>query len=187
MLQEQPDVNNNTAAKREPTAAEIREQLERILGSQCFEQAGRSSKFLRFTVEQTLAGVGERLKGYTIAVEVFGRPADFDAQNDPLVRVEGGRLRRRLAEYYAGEGKRDQLRVDLPRGGYAVVWSYLPAAEPPARLERATDAASPTVAPSSVRAQRRRRRVRFCSVIRGHPGRADPRARHPDRSHRCTR
>jgi len=160
MLQEQPDVNNNTAAKREPTAAEIREQLERILGSQCFEQAGRSSKFLRFTVEQTLAGVGERLKGYTIAVEVFGRPADFDAQNDPLVRVEGGRLRRRLAEYYAGEGKRDQLRVDLPRGGYAVVWSYLPAAEPPARLERATDAASPTVAPSSVRAQRRRRRVR---------------------------
>ena len=130
MLQE-PDVNNNTATKRVPTAAEIREQLERILGSQCFEQAGRSSKFLRFSAEQALAGVGERLKGYTIAVEVFGRPADFDAQNDPLVRVEAGRLRRRLAEYYAGEGKRDELRVDLPRGGYAVVWSYLSAAEPP--------------------------------------------------------
>src|SRR5512147_543456 len=71
MLQEQPDVNNNTALKREPTAAEIRAQVERVLGSRCFEQAGRSSKFLRFVTEQTLAGQSERLKGYTIAVEVF--------------------------------------------------------------------------------------------------------------------
>jgi len=155
MLREQPDVNNNAATKREPTAAEIREQLERILGSQCFEQAGRSSKFLRFVAEQTLAGLGERLKGYTIAVEVFGRPADFDAQNDPLVRVEGGRLRRRLAEYYAGEGKRDELRVDLPRGGYAVVWSYPPAAESPVRLASALE--DSTAAPGAVPPKRRRR------------------------------
>ena len=157
MLREQPDVDNNTATQREPTAAEIREQLERILGSQCFEQAGRSSKFLRFSADQTLAGVGDRLKGYTIAVEVFGRPADFDAQNDPLVRVEAGRLRRRLAEYYAGEGKSDRLRVDLPRGGYAVVWSYAPAAEPPVRLASAPD---PTAAPGATPPKRRRRRLR---------------------------
>ena len=160
MLREQPDVNNNTATKREPTAAEIREQLERILGSQCFEQAGRSSKFLRFAADQTLAGSGDRLKGYTIAVEVFGRPADFDAQNDPLVRVEAGRLRRRLGEYYAGEGKRDQLRVDLPRGGYAVVWSYPPAAEPAARFASAPDPAGPTAAPGAAPPRRRRRQLR---------------------------
>ena len=160
MLREQPDVNDNTATKREPTPAEIREQLERILGSQCFEQAGRSSKFLRFAADQTLAGLGDRLKGYTIAVEVFGRPADFDAQNDPLVRVEAGRLRRRLAEYYAGEGKGDQLRVDLPRGGYAVVWSYPPAAEAPARLASAPDAAGASAAPGAAPPRRRRRRVR---------------------------
>ncbi len=160
MLREQPDVNNNTATKREPTAAEIREQLERILGSQCFEQAGRSSKFLRFTADQTLAGFGDRLKGYTIAVEVFGRPADFDAQNDPLVRVEAGRLRRRLAEYYAGEGKSDQLRVDLPRGGYAVVWSYPPPAESAARLASAPDAATAAALPGAAPPRRRRRRLR---------------------------
>ena len=160
MLREQPAVNDNAATTREPTPAEIREQLERILGSQSFEQAGRSSKFLRFTADQTLAGFGDRLKGYTIAVEVFGRPADFDAQNDPLVRVEAGRLRRRLAEYYAGEGKGDQLRVDLPRGGYAVVWSYLPTAEPAARVAGAPDPAGPTAAPSAAPPQRRRRRMR---------------------------
>jgi len=160
MLREQPDVNNNTATKREPTAAEIREQLERILGSQCFEQAGRSSKFLRFAADQTLAGLGERLKGYTIAVEVFGRPADFDAQNDPLVRVEAGRLRRRLAEYYAGEGKNDELRVDLPRGGYAVVWSYPPVAEQAVRLASTSASIDATGAPGATSPKRRRRRLR---------------------------
>lgn len=108
----------------EPGAAEVRAALERILASRCFEQAARSSSFLRFVVGETLAGQGERLKGYTIAIEVFGRPADFDAQSDPLVRVEAGRLRRRLIEYYAGEGRDDPVRIELPRGSYSVVSSY---------------------------------------------------------------
>jgi adenylate cyclase len=79
---------------------------------------------LRFVVEQTLAGQGDRLKGYTIAVEVFDRPPDFDAQSDPLVRVEAGRLRRRLIEYYAEEGRGNPVRIELPRGGYTVAYSY---------------------------------------------------------------
>jgi hypothetical protein len=87
-----------SAGPTEPSAAEVRAGLERVLASRCFEQAARSSAFLRFVVEQTLAGQGDRLKGYTIAVEVFARPPDFDAQTDPLVRVEAGRLRRRLIE-----------------------------------------------------------------------------------------
>ena len=116
------DENDKSPAK--PSAAEVQAQLERILASRCFEQAGRASRFLRYAVEQTLAGNGERLKGYTIAVEVFDRPADFDAQNDSLVRVEGGRLRRRLIEYYATDGRGDRVQIELPRGSYAVVWSY---------------------------------------------------------------
>lgn len=102
----------------------MRAALERVLASRCFEQAARSSSFLRYVVEQTLAGQGERLKGYTIAVEVFGRPVDFDAQSDPLVRVEAGRLRRRLIEYYADEGRDDPVRIELPRGSYSVASSY---------------------------------------------------------------
>jgi adenylate cyclase len=111
----------------QPSAAEVRAALERILASRCFEQASRSSKFLRFVVEQTLAGQGDRLKGYTVAIEVFGRSPDFDAQSDPLVRVEAGRLRRRLTEYYAEEGRNDTVRIELPRGGYSVAASYHPA------------------------------------------------------------
>ena len=88
------------------------------LGSKVFESAGRAREFLRFIVEESLAGRGDRLKGYSIAVHVFERPADFDAQSDPLVRVEAGRLRRRLAEYYQGQGRDDAVRIELPRGGY---------------------------------------------------------------------
>jgi adenylate cyclase len=102
-----------------PTRDEVAAELQRILGSRCFEQAGRSSEFLRYVVEQTLDGNADRLKGYTIAVEVFGRPGDFDAQTDPLVRVEAGRLRRRLVEYYADEGAANPIRISLPRGRYA--------------------------------------------------------------------
>lgn len=113
-----------------PTPAEVRAALERILRSACFEHAGRATDFLRFVVGKTLAGEGERLKGYTIAVEVFGRPPDFDAQADPLVRVEALRLRQRLTEYYADEGAADSVRIELPRGGYAVKAVYLGSAAP---------------------------------------------------------
>jgi len=148
-----------SAPAGQPTAADIRAQLERILGSRCFEQAVRSSKFLRFVVEQTLAGQGERLKGYTIAVEVFGRPTDFDAQTDPLVRVEAGRVRRRLVEYYAGEGKLDTLRIELPRGSYAVACGYV--AESPLRLAAvsASEGAQPSGS-AALSTSRRRRQLR---------------------------
>lgn len=118
------------ARRDAPSVAEIRAQLERILASECFAQATRSSRFLRYVTEETMAGRGERLKGYTIAVEAFDRPTDFDAQTDPLVRVEAGRLRRRLGEYYAGEGRDDSLILALPRGGYVVTSAYASGTEP---------------------------------------------------------
>ena len=153
-----------SAGSTEPSAAEVRAELDRILASRCFEQAGRSSSFLRFVVEQTLAGQGERLKGYTIAVEVFGRPPDFDAQTDPLVRVEAGRLRRRLIEYYADEGRDDSVRVDLPRGSYSVVSTYT---QPPV-AEAAEKGAAPAATPVENTAARNRsrwRRIRTVALV----------------------
>ena len=110
-----------SAGPTEPSSGEVRAALERDLASRCFEQAGRSSAFLRYVAEHTLAGQGDRLKGYSIAVEVFERPPDFDAQTVPLVRVVAGRLRRRFIEYYADEGRADPLRLELPRGSYSGV------------------------------------------------------------------
>ncbi len=130
-----------------PSAADVRTELERILASRCFQQAGRASHFLRFVVEQTLAGASHRLKGYTIGVEVFGRPPDFDAQSDALVRVEAGRLRRRLVEYYASEGVSDPVRIELPRGNYAVEYQYAGGAAEPAAVASRVPARAGVSAP----------------------------------------
>lgn len=108
----------SSGARGTPGKGEIEAALESVLASSVFAQAGRSRELLRFVVTEALAGRGDRLKGYTIAVEVFGRSVDFDAQADPLVRVEAGRLRKRLADYYHGAGRNDAVRIALPRGGY---------------------------------------------------------------------
>jgi adenylate cyclase len=107
-----------------PSAAEVAAQLERMLAAKCFVNAGRASKLLRYIVVETLEGRGDRLKGYSVAIEVFGREADFDAHSDPLVRVEAGRLRRRLIEYYADEGCDDPIVIEVPLGRYAVQFGY---------------------------------------------------------------
>jgi len=156
------------ARPKEPSSSEVRAALERVLASRCFEQAARSSGFLRFVAEQTLAGQGDRLKGYTIAVEVFGRPPDFDAQTDPLVRVEAGRLRRRLIEYYAEEGRDDPVRLELPRGSYSVVSTYQAAKA--GEAEAAAVLMGPTPEPAAreaaaARSRRKWRRLRAVAVV----------------------
>lgn len=101
-----------------PEAAEIRQELARILTSSSFLNSPRLRNFLSFVVETTLAGKGQRVKAYTIAVEALGRGTHFDPQNDPIVRVEAGRLRGALAQHYAVEGREDPVVIELPRGGY---------------------------------------------------------------------
>ncbi len=96
----------------------VREQLARILKSDLFLQSRRRQRFLQYLVDETLAGHGDRLKGYTIAVAVFDRPASFDPAIDPIVRIEAGRLRDKLREYYDTVGRTDPIRIDLPKGSY---------------------------------------------------------------------
>ena len=97
---------------------EVEAELRRILASQAFRKAPRHSRFLSFVVRKALAGYGESLKEYLIGLEVFDREADYDPSTDPVVRVEAGRLRSRLGEYYERLGKSDPVRIDLPKGTY---------------------------------------------------------------------
>ena len=97
----------------------IREQLVRILNSGPFHQSQRRQRFLEYLVNETLAGRGERLKAYNVALEVFERPETFDPTVDPLVRIEAARLREKLREYYGTEGQSDAIHIDLPKGTYA--------------------------------------------------------------------
>ncbi len=107
-----------------PSGTEIRAALERVFASDMFRISPQLVAFLRFVVEATLGGEGERIKGYTIALEALGRGEDFDSQADPIVRVEAGRLRRALAEYYAGPGATDLVIIDIPRGRYIPTFRY---------------------------------------------------------------
>lgn len=107
-----------------PTGEEVKKQLRRIVTSQDFAASERLQRFLEFVVEATLEGQTNRIKGYTIATEVFERGEDFDPQADPIVRVEAGRLRRRLEHYYLAEGKNDPILVEIPKGGYVPKLSY---------------------------------------------------------------
>ena len=114
----------------EVTSADMRSALARVLESPEFAQAARLSDFLRYVVTETAEGRGAAIKGYAIAVDVFGRPADFDQATDPIVRVEASRLRRALAQYYQGSGNADPVLIELPRGGYMPVFSARGSAEP---------------------------------------------------------
>lgn len=108
----------------DPSAAAVREQLNRILNSPEFEVTEKIRDFLRFVVEETLAGRAGELKAYTIAIQVYGREGDFDAAYDPLVRIQAGKLRRALERYYLIKGEQEPLRIDIPKGTYVPVFSF---------------------------------------------------------------
>jgi adenylate cyclase len=96
----------------------IMKALNDLLEDGAFEASPRNKRFLRFVVEETLAGRGDRIKSYTIAVDVFGRTSDFDGSVDPIVRIEASRLRASLAKYYVNSNRDHEIQFLLPRGGY---------------------------------------------------------------------
>ena len=115
----------------------IHEQLVRILKSGPFHQSPRRQRFLEYIVNETLAGRGERLKGYNVALEVFDRPDTFDSNVDPIVRMEAARLRDRLREYYySADGQNDPIRIDLPKGTYTPQIEFRHADTPRRRIAR---------------------------------------------------
>src|SRR5690242_10988101 len=97
------------------------EHLDRVLASPGFANNERQSRFLRFLVERHLEGREMELKESVIGIEVFGRKPGYNPKRDAIVRIEAGRLRARLAEYYAKGGKRGAVIIELPKGGYVPV------------------------------------------------------------------
>ena len=100
----------------------IRDQLERILNSETFARSERMRGFLRFTVHYSLEGKADRLKEYLIGVEVYQKPETLDPRFDPIVRVEAGRLRSKLRDYYEAEGREDPVLINFRKRSYAPVF-----------------------------------------------------------------
>jgi serine/threonine-protein kinase len=121
-----------------PTPAEIRDVLQHILGSRAFATATRSRRFLAYVVEQTLSGHQDAVKEVVLGMEVFDRSTTFDPRIDPIVRVEAGKLRKRLQECYETEGIADSIRIEISKGSYVPTFPLREAipASPPARHSR---------------------------------------------------
>jgi hypothetical protein len=97
----------------------IQQELERILASDLFGGKRQAGKFLQYIVNETLEGRGDRITQYGIAIEALGKPADYCPTESPAVRVEAGRVRKLLEEYYAENAEGQQLcQISLPVGGY---------------------------------------------------------------------
>lgn len=159
-------------------------QIERLVHSPILQGSESLCKLLRYLADHALEHPGEPVREHQIALEVFGRPGNFDPRLDSTVRVQTGRLRTKLADYYHGAGATDALIVEIPRGTYQLAFVprqadsvelVLPPEPPPA--------ASP--APSALRADRKWFAA-FCAmtvvavvlgamlVLRPHPATATP-------------
>src|ERR1039457_3380351 len=96
----------------------LHSQIEKLNRSSILHGSESLCKLLKYLGEHSLDAPGMSLKEYQIATEVFGRPADFDSRMDSTVRVQTGRLRSKLAEYYAGEGAPDRMVIEIPKGAF---------------------------------------------------------------------
>jgi TolB-like protein len=108
----------------------VRDELSRILESSMFVQSDRLCRFLRFTVETTVAGEAETLKEYLIGTEVYDRPSSYHPSEDSIVRSEARRLRSKLKEYYDSVGKDDSVFIYYRPGSYVPVFRARPSHGP---------------------------------------------------------
>lgn len=153
-----------TESEASPAPDEIRSALMRLLADPEIGGNARRARLLQFLVDETLAGRADRLKGTSIAIDVFGRTADFDAQADAIVRSEARRLRQALATYYVGSGARDPIVITVPKGTYLPRFERRPNLEPKSDVPAPSFHGTPTV-PTGLSLALGSRRMRSGSAV----------------------
>lgn len=139
-----------------------RAELQAVLQSQLFVRSPTLAHLLSYLCEKRFAGESSQIKEYSIALDVFGRRDSFDQDTDSIVRVQANRLRKRLAEYYSGEGSAHFVRITIPIGQYVPVFEERPVSEitqPPIAVLQAGDT------PESVASRRARKAWLLLVVI----------------------
>jgi hypothetical protein len=112
--------NQGSTHSQAPPPEELRAELNRVLQSKTLGNSESLKTLFTYLGEKSLNGGAEALKEYTIGVEAFGKPHDYDPQVDPAVRVAASKLRQRLETYYLKEGVTDPIRIEMPRGHFAL-------------------------------------------------------------------
>lgn len=130
-----------------PERAAILNQLENLVTSPYFSGSKRCVAMLRHVVEQAINGKSHELKERTLGIEVFHRPADYDTNIDPVVRLAAGDIRKRLAQYYCEPPHESALRIALPSGSYVPEFHW----PEPARTQHQPPSATETPGPAASR------------------------------------
>src|ERR1700682_2194442 len=115
-------------------------QIEGVVGSELLHGSESLCKLLRYLAEHCLDHPGAAVKEYQIATELFRRPDDFDPRMDATVRVQTGRLRSKLSEYYGNAGAKDPWILEIPKGAYSL--SFCPRTIVPVAVDLVTPVAS---------------------------------------------
>jgi hypothetical protein len=102
----------------------VEQQLEHLLASPLFNSSKRYGQFLRFVVARALDGQGSQLKERVLGIEIFERPADYDTNTDPIVRVTAAEIRKRIDQYYQDPKHSQQIRLFLSSGSYVPHFSW---------------------------------------------------------------
>jgi len=125
----------------ESTWESERTELQTVLRSPMFARSPTLSHLLTYLCEKTFAGQTDQIKEYSVALDVFDRRDSFDQDSDSIVRVQANRLRKRLSEYYAGEGVAHEMRISVPVGQYVPQFQRVtipdPAAQPSSEMRSA--------------------------------------------------
>src|SRR5579859_1011814 len=129
-------------------AAQVRDELRKILASEAFKGGKRAQDFLQLVVEHALAGRLDSLRERMLGVEMFGRPVDYDTANDAVVRVKASEVRKRLAQYYRSLGNPPPVRIDLPTGSYVPTFSFGAAAQAAPESSLVSQPAEPPPSPT---------------------------------------
>ena len=103
----------------------IRKQVAKIISDPLFEKSGILKNFLLFIVEETINGHANQLKEYTIALSILHKPLDFKPQENGILRIHAGRLRKALEQYYHSSGTTDAIHIFIPKGSYVPVLSLI--------------------------------------------------------------
>src|SRR5437879_4661979 len=134
-------------------------QIEKLLGSRTLHGSESLCKLLQYLANHSFEHPGVSPKEYQIATEVFGRQKDFDPHLDSMVRVQAGRLRAKLAEYYTSEGVDDHFVLEMPKGSYALTFYQR------TRGTGRNQANAPYEAPSNMEASGRTFRACIVAVV----------------------
>lgn len=133
-----------------------REQVARILQSETFRTSEVLRRLLKFLADKSFAGEADQLKEYTIGIDALGRPAGYDPRVDSGVRIQVGRLRQKLTDFYINEGKDDPVVVEVPKGRFRLSFEHrqqppIPSEEPPVQPAAVLTAPAKTASGRTVR------------------------------------